>query len=985
MKLRITLFLLLTPYLFNSYCQEITNDNKGPNPTNEEETNSEVESLMAKGNKLLGKGDFYSALPVWLKLVKDDPENSNINFKLGLCYHNSQDKQTKALPYFINAVKSLTGNYNFTSLEERNAPNDAIYFLAEAYRASNQPDHALKHYLIYKDQHEGAPPIRVDEKIRECMNAQKMLKAPLNVKYANAGETVNTGFYEASPVVSIDNNLIFFASARLRKDESNKNKVDPETNRYFTDIYLAQSNGAGGWKKAKLFEHTASGNEAPLCISSDSKTLFFCREEKGETNLYETTLESGIWSPPTQLGSNINSSFDDTGLTLSPDGNTLYFTSTREGGHGKADIYRATKNADGTWGKASNMGKLVNSSGNELNPFMHPNGKKLYFSSDGWHTKGMGGNDIYFIAMQEDGSWSPPQNIGYPINSMRDDMHFYVAANGQRYCTAISDNFNYDIYSLEEGQFDKANLKPGTVIELQTELEVMDIIELEKEVEKEIEVTEIVEVETEVEKEIEIEKEVEVVEIIEVEKDPAFAKARAEEAKARAEEAKALAEIKMAEATKAKSEADIITAQAEIKKAEADKIAAEAQLAEANAKIKEAEAKIADSEKAKAEREKARDELKKAKMYRKAAKDSARLADVNIERAKAKAAVAEERKVAAAAEKANAEAQKKKAEANIAAAEKAKADAEKAKADATIAAAQKAEMDASIAKEEKEKAILDTEKAKADAEKAASDAVIAAAETARSEEEKAKADQATSEANAMAAKAEENTAKSEAKKAEEEAKAKDAEARIAASNAENAKQKAEEAALKQQIAADEKAASEAKAQTTADEKAKASAEAETARSKADEAKSIADQEKAATEKARLAAMEQEEAAKKATADASRAASEEKAQAAAAEKAIAEADKAKAKEAAENAAAQKATAEADKAKAVAEEAKAKEAAEKAAAQKAAAEAEKAKAVEEEAKAKEATEKAAAQKAADEAEKAKSELEKAKLQPKEPNNE
>jgi hypothetical protein len=276
------------------------------------------------------------------------------------------------------------------------------------------------------------------------------------------------------------------------------------------------------------------------------------------------------------------------------------------------------------------MGDIINTRGNEVNPFMHPGGNKLYFSSNGWYSKGMGGYDIFFIARQEDGSWSTPQNIGYPINSTRDDMNFYVGANGKRYCTAISDEFNHDIYFLEEGKFDKNNLKPGTVIELQTEVEVMEIIELEKEVEVEVEVLEIMEIETEVEKEVAVEKEVEVVEIIEVEADPAFAKAAAEKAKAEAEIKKAEAEIAAAE--RSKSDAIIKKAEAEI--AAAEKVKAEAELKKAEAEIQTAKAKIADAEKAKADAAAAKSRIKSAKIYRKAAKDSAKLAEIYIERAK---------------------------------------------------------------------------------------------------------------------------------------------------------------------------------------------------------------------------------------------------------------------------------------------------------------------------------------------------------------
>ena len=483
--------------------QELASATTNSDDKTAEETvaSAELEALIVEGNKLLGNGDFITALPVWLKALKEDKENSNINFKLGLCYHNSFDKQEKALPYFINSVRDLTEDYSFVSKTERNAPYDAIYFLAEAYMEADQHEQALRHFLIYKDNYKGAPPINVDKQVRSCMNAQKMVRSLLNVKFSNMGESINTGFAESNPVMAIDNSKLFFSSRRLRKDESNKAINEESTGLHFEDIYISQSSG-NTWKRPRLYEHSTYANEAPLCLTTDGNRLFFRREVKGVHTIFQTSFSGGVWSAPVKLNSAVNSGTNQSGAAISPDGNALYFSSVRDGGYGGADIYKSVKQPDGSWGRAVNMGSEVNTVGQDVNPFMHPNGTKLYFSSNGWYSKGMGGYDIFFIAQGETGEWSSPQNIGYPINSTRDNMNFYVATNGQRYTTAISDKFNHDLYFLEEGKFDKNNLKPGTVVELQTELEVMEILELEKIVEKEVEVLEILEVETEVEKEV---------------------------------------------------------------------------------------------------------------------------------------------------------------------------------------------------------------------------------------------------------------------------------------------------------------------------------------------------------------------------------------------------------------------------------------------------------------------------------------------------
>ncbi|MBN4081703.1 PD40 domain-containing protein, partial [bacterium AH-315-C07] len=562
--------------------------------TNAEEdksTSENITELLENGNALLKSGKFSEALPVWLKVLKSSPDNPNYSFKLGLCYRNSFDKQTKSLPYFKVATSDMTAKYDFYGNSGKEAPFDAIYFLAEAYMYANNPVAAVDFFNLYLDRYNGTPPIDVSHQVRYCLNAQKMINSPLQIKFTNIGNMINTVYTEANPVISIDKTKMLFSSRRLRDDRSNKGQFDKNKGVYSEDIYIAD-NVKGEWKNAKIFKHNTDQNEAPLAISADGKTVYLNREDKGVYNLYYSTFIDGEWEEPKKLGSNINSAYDESGLSISANGKHLYFTSARAGGQGGTDIYHCEL-VEGKWGKAKNIGAIANSPYSEVSPYIHPNGKRLYFSSNGFQNISMGGYDIFYTELQDDGSWSIPINVGYPINSTRDDINFFVTPDGDRYVASINKENNYDIFLLKKGRYDASNLKPGTVVEVQTETEVMEILELERIVEQEVEVLEIVEVETEVEKFIEIETEVEVIEIIEVEVDPQIAIAKAEKAKADAQKAeadaqkaKAEAEIKLAEAQKAR-------AQEEIVKAEAEKAKAEAEIMEAKAKVAKAEIKKA--------------------------------------------------------------------------------------------------------------------------------------------------------------------------------------------------------------------------------------------------------------------------------------------------------------------------------------------------------------------------------------------------------
>lgn len=466
----------------------------------------ETESLDQQTKKayaLLSKGSFGAALPLWKQIVKQDSTNANVNFKIGLCYFNSWDEQAKALPYFKKAVKAMTPKYNFFSAKEKKSPYDALYFLAETFKLCNEIDSALNYFVLYNDQFSGEPPMDVYKQIISCVNAKNYVNSPRNVKLINLGKPVNSQYSEMNPVVTIDNSIVFFSSRRLRADSSNKNFIDKVTGKYFEDIYFSKKDEKGKWSTPQLFKYsTPDHNEAPLCLSSDGLTLFFRKEVEGNSSIYQSIFKQSVWEEPQMMGSNINSLFNETGASISADGKYLYFSSNREGGEGEYDIYQCVRKANGKWGQAKNLGKIVNTASSEISPFIHPDGKTLFFSCNG---KGMGGYDIYFTELQSNNTWSKPQNLGYPINSTRDDINYYLSSGGVRYCSSINKDSSYDIYEIIGGGLDVEAIAAGKeVVKLTTEMNVAEVVEVEKIKEKEVEVVEVVETEKIVNKEVEV-------------------------------------------------------------------------------------------------------------------------------------------------------------------------------------------------------------------------------------------------------------------------------------------------------------------------------------------------------------------------------------------------------------------------------------------------------------------------------------------------
>ncbi|MCK4749351.1 MAG: PD40 domain-containing protein, partial [Bacteroidales bacterium] len=167
-------------------------------------------------------------------------------------------------------------------------------------------------------------------------------------------------------------------------------------------------------------------------------------------NLYYSNYEEGRWNPAVKLGENISTKYWESHACFSRDGKILYFTSNRKGTLGGLDIYRSERQLDGKWGEPTNLGSTINSRYNEETPFITEDGQTLYFSSYGHFN--MGGYDVFFSRKNPDGTWGEPINLGYPINTTDDDLHFQPVNNGYGAYYSIYSNVGrgeHDIYFMD--------------------------------------------------------------------------------------------------------------------------------------------------------------------------------------------------------------------------------------------------------------------------------------------------------------------------------------------------------------------------------------------------------------------------------------------------------------------------------------------------------------------------------------------------------
>ena len=378
----------------------------------------EAKSNLSQGNKNydMGRGMYVSALEYFLKAQAFNPNNALLNYKIGKCYINTVQK-TKSIGYFEKALAL-----------EPSVANDIKYLLAQAYHLNLEFDKAIKMYQEYKGactpEEIATVGPDIERRIAQCNVGLKLIQEPARVFIDNLGSTVNSIYPEYAPLITADESSIFFTS---RRDNTTGGKRDPNDLGYYEDIYFSEKSG-GDWTTPKnpVKPLNGSKHDATVGLSPDGQILLTYKGSNGG-DIYQCVLKGDKWDKPEKLPKTINTKMHESSATFSPDGRTLYFVSDREGGFGEGDIWMSKKDKKGKWGEAVNLGATINTKYDEEGVFMHPNGKTLYFSSQGHNS--MGGYDI-FKSTYENGIWSVPENIGYPINSADDDVFFSISASG---------------------------------------------------------------------------------------------------------------------------------------------------------------------------------------------------------------------------------------------------------------------------------------------------------------------------------------------------------------------------------------------------------------------------------------------------------------------------------------------------------------------------------------------------------------------------
>ncbi|MDP2386935.1 MAG: hypothetical protein Q8M29_11225 [Bacteroidota bacterium] len=392
--------------------------------------------------------DWDMAYACYDKLTKLEPTNYFFKFQKGRCGLHLPDKKLETITLFEEVRKE--------------SPQDdvVLYFLGRAYHSNYKFEEAIKYF----DDYLATDPKDADLK-DEAMHfkdnsifGQNLTKTMVEADIKNLGAPVNTSENEYVPVISTDESVLIYTYKGKRSVGGLQNeKFKPDLDGvYYEDVFMSKKQADSTWGEPEGISEfiNTNHNDASIALSPDGQELYtFYSDKKNGGDIYICHLLGDTWSKPEALSSNINTEYWEGSCSITADGKNLFFASERPGGVGKRDLYVSQKQADGSWGPAENLGPIINTKYNDDDPFIHPDGITLFFSSQGH--KSIGGFDIMY-SIKKDGKWIEPTNMGYPLNTTDDDRYYVITAKGDRgYFSSnrnsIGGTGNQDIYTVTPG------------------------------------------------------------------------------------------------------------------------------------------------------------------------------------------------------------------------------------------------------------------------------------------------------------------------------------------------------------------------------------------------------------------------------------------------------------------------------------------------------------------------------------------------------
>ncbi|MGC8865926.1 MAG: OmpA family protein [Bacteroidales bacterium] len=368
--------------------------------------------------------DLACAEQEFRKAVKADERFSEAWIVLGEVLAD-QGRFDEALETFESAIKKGKTYYP-----------EVLYFMGTLELKKGDYEKARYHFSEFLASQPASPrrEAMAKRQLADCEFALQAVQNPVPFNPINMGPDINSEYSEYFPCLTVDDQMMLFTRRIPSIDIPGREQED----------FFVSRKVDNHWTKAEPIGKPINTryNEGAPTLSPDGNYLIFTacasqgdygqgRQGYGSCDLFISRKMGSEWSEPSNIGFPVNTAKWETQPSFSSDGRTLYFIRgfTDARGYYSQDIYSTQLQDDGTWSEPQKLPDYINSPADEESVFIHPDGQTLYFSSDGW--PGMGGKDIYMCRLQPDGTWSKPENLGYPINTANDENSLMVSGNGK--------------------------------------------------------------------------------------------------------------------------------------------------------------------------------------------------------------------------------------------------------------------------------------------------------------------------------------------------------------------------------------------------------------------------------------------------------------------------------------------------------------------------------------------------------------------------
>jgi hypothetical protein len=393
-------------------------------------------------------GDYEFALENFLRLYDKDKKNIDLNYKIGICYTETTIDKAKAIPYLEFVVT------------HNNYPIRSFYYLGRAYMYNYRFTEAVEALYEYKMMGISEDIInQTDRLIEMCYDALERINFPKNVTFERLDTSINSKFDDYLPMVSADGNNLVFTTNRTYVAEFED---------YIDNAFFSEKKKGAFTTGQRIPVSTFDTEQSVGMSPTGEKILLYANGDYNTHDIKMVSRKGGKFAnaAKNELPSDMNTEGKEMGACLSPDGNTLYYVSDRRGGRGGLDIYFSKKDVNGIWSPSVNIGSTLNTEYDENYPNLSPDGKTMYFASRGH--KGIGEYDIfkssYIDSLQ---SWTPPINLGFPINTPLDNTTISFTKDGKTaYLSANRKEGigKLDIYKVSFGDENQTVTIIGTVM-----------------------------------------------------------------------------------------------------------------------------------------------------------------------------------------------------------------------------------------------------------------------------------------------------------------------------------------------------------------------------------------------------------------------------------------------------------------------------------------------------------------------------------------